>query len=48
MKRWLGIPADHQCYAAMTLGFPDVKYLRLVRRYPARVRQLVPYEGIKP
>jgi len=48
IKRWLGIPADHKCYAAMTLGFPDVKYLRLVRRYPARVRQLVPREGIKP
>ncbi len=32
IKKWLGIPAGHRCYAAMTLGFPDVKYLRLVHR----------------
>jgi nitroreductase/Pyruvate/2-oxoacid:ferredoxin oxidoreductase delta subunit len=37
IKRWLGIPADHQCYSAMTLGFPDVKYLRLVPRDPPEV-----------
>jgi len=48
IKRWLGISRDHKCYAAMTLGFPDVKYLRLVRRYPAQAGQLVPGEGIKP
>jgi hypothetical protein len=32
IKRWLGIPADQKCYSAMTVGFPDVKYLRLVHR----------------
>ena len=37
MKAWLGIPSDHQCYSAMTLGFPDVKYLRLIHRYPPKV-----------
>jgi nitroreductase len=37
IKGWLGVPADHKCYAAMTLGFPDVKYSRLVRRHPAKV-----------
>jgi nitroreductase len=41
IKRWLGIPADHKCYSAMTLGFPDVKYLRLVRRRPPRVDNIV-------
>jgi len=32
IKNWLGIPKNHRCYSAMTLGFPEVKYLRLVRR----------------
>lgn len=41
IKRWLGIPADHKCYSAMTLGFPDVKYLRLVHRYPANLDEIV-------
>ncbi len=37
IKKWLGIPAGHQCYSAMTLGLPDVKYLRMVRRSPPQV-----------
>jgi nitroreductase/NAD-dependent dihydropyrimidine dehydrogenase PreA subunit len=37
IRRKLGIPADHKCYSAMTLGFPDMKYLRLVDRCPAKV-----------
>jgi len=37
IKRWLGIPADHQCYSAATLGFPGIKYLRLVPRDPPKV-----------
>jgi len=37
IKRWLGIPADHKCYSAMTLGFPDVKYPRLVHRHSPKV-----------
>ena len=39
IKAWLGIPADHKCYSAMTLGFTDVKYLRLVHRYPPQVEK---------
>jgi nitroreductase/Pyruvate/2-oxoacid:ferredoxin oxidoreductase delta subunit len=38
IKGWLGIPVDHKCYSAMTLGFPDAKYLRLVHRHPPKVR----------
>jgi nitroreductase/Pyruvate/2-oxoacid:ferredoxin oxidoreductase delta subunit len=41
IKRWLGIPADHKCYSAMTLGFPDVKYLRLVHRHPPKMGEIV-------
>jgi ferredoxin len=37
IRRSLGMPADHKCYAAMTLGFPDVKHLRVIERQPARV-----------
>ena len=37
IKRWLGMPAGHKCYSAMTLGFSDVRYLRLVRRNPAKL-----------
>lgn len=39
MKRWLNIPKDHHCYSAMTLGFPDMKYLRLIRRHPPKVNR---------
>jgi nitroreductase len=37
IKAWLGIPADHKCYSAMTLGFPNVKYPHLVHRYSPHV-----------
>lgn len=37
IKRWLNIPKDHRCYSAMTLGFPNVKYLRLINRNPPQV-----------
>ncbi len=37
IKQWLAIPSDHQCYAAMTLGYQNVKYRRTVPRDPARV-----------
>ena len=36
IKGWLGIPADHASYAAMTLGYPDVCYQRPVHRDPAK------------
>ena len=37
IKKWLGIPGDHQCYGAMTLGYPDIRYERLAERKPANV-----------
>jgi nitroreductase len=37
IKRWLGIPRDHQCFGAMTLGYRKIKYRRLVKRDPAQV-----------
>ena len=37
IKRWLDIPPDHKCYSAMTLGYPNFKYLRLVHRDPPNV-----------
>ena len=37
IKGWLDIPADHACYAAMTLGYPDVQYERPVHRDPPKV-----------
>jgi nitroreductase/NAD-dependent dihydropyrimidine dehydrogenase PreA subunit len=36
IKAWLGIPSDHQCYSAMTLGFYEMKYLHLVHRHPPK------------
>jgi nitroreductase/Pyruvate/2-oxoacid:ferredoxin oxidoreductase delta subunit len=36
IKGWLGIPADHACYAAMTLGYPDIRYQRPVHRDPPK------------
>jgi nitroreductase/NAD-dependent dihydropyrimidine dehydrogenase PreA subunit len=38
IKRWLGIPRDHRCYAAMTLGYQKTRYQRLVERDPAQVK----------
>ncbi|MDI6762727.1 MAG: nitroreductase family protein [Thermodesulfobacteriota bacterium] len=37
IKRWLSIPADHRCYSAMALGYPNMKYERLVSRHPPKV-----------
>ena len=36
IKGWLGIPADHACYAAMTLGYPEVRYQRPAHRDPPK------------
>jgi nitroreductase/NAD-dependent dihydropyrimidine dehydrogenase PreA subunit len=38
IKKWLGIPRDHQCFGAMTLGYPAIRYRRLVLRDPAKVK----------
>ncbi len=37
IKKWLGIPKDHKCYAAMTLGHQKVHYQRLAERRPPEV-----------
>ena len=38
IKSWLGIlPADHRCYSAMGLGYPKMKYPRLVSRQHPKV-----------
>jgi hypothetical protein len=37
IKKWLDIPASHKCYSAMTLGYQNVKYQRLVHRDAAKV-----------
>jgi len=37
IKRWLNIPKDHKCYAAMTLGHQKVQYQRLAERRPPEV-----------
>jgi nitroreductase/NAD-dependent dihydropyrimidine dehydrogenase PreA subunit len=39
MKAWLGIPPDHHCYSAMTLGFPGMRYLHLVHRDPPMINK---------
>ncbi len=36
LKKFLGLPKDHRCFGAMTLGYQEVKFRRLVgRRSPA-------------
>jgi nitroreductase/NAD-dependent dihydropyrimidine dehydrogenase PreA subunit len=37
IKKWLGIPQDHRCFGAMTLGYQGVRYQRLVKRDPVTV-----------
>ena len=37
LRKWMDIPKTEKCYGAMTLGYQNVKYRRLVRRNPARV-----------
>jgi nitroreductase len=38
IKKWLELPRDHRCYGAMTLGYPDIQFQRLVEREEAKVR----------
>jgi len=40
IKKWLGIPKDHKCYGAMTLGYSDIRFERLAEREPVNVRWL--------
>jgi len=37
IRRWLGIPSDHRCFGAMTLGYQKIKYHNLVERDPVPV-----------
>jgi nitroreductase/NAD-dependent dihydropyrimidine dehydrogenase PreA subunit len=37
IKRRLGIPRNHKCYGAMTLGYEKTQFRRLVRRRPPQV-----------
>ena len=37
IRQWLGIPRDHRCFGAMTLGYQKVRYQRLVKRDSAKV-----------
>ncbi|UCD83306.1 MAG: nitroreductase family protein [Deltaproteobacteria bacterium] len=32
LKKFLGIPKDHHCFGAMTLGYQDIKFKHLVER----------------
>jgi nitroreductase len=32
LKNRLGIPKDNKCYGAMTMGYQDIKYRRLIER----------------
>ena len=36
LKKMLGIPPDHKSLIAFTIGYPDVKFLRLAARNPAK------------
>jgi len=38
LRKVLKIPGDHQVPVAFTVGYPDVKFRRLVARNPARVK----------
>ncbi|MCX5908073.1 MAG: nitroreductase family protein [Deltaproteobacteria bacterium] len=40
LKKLLQVPADHQSLVAFTVGYPDVEYLRLPARRPAKVTWL--------
>jgi len=38
LKKWFDLPFSQKCFGAMTLGYQDVKYHRLVKRNPPRIR----------
>lgn len=38
LRKWFDVPRHLKCYGAMTLGYQEVKYHRLVRRNPAQVK----------
>jgi nitroreductase/NAD-dependent dihydropyrimidine dehydrogenase PreA subunit len=40
LRKVLKIPDDHQVHVAFTIGYPDVEFLRVVARNPAKVKWL--------
>jgi len=40
IRKWFGIPRSQKCYGAMTLGYQDVQYNRLVKRKQPDVKWL--------
>lgn len=40
IKGWLDIPKDHESYGAMVVGYPDVKYRRLIERKKPGIKWL--------
>jgi len=38
LKAWLGIPREHHCYMAMTVGWPAHRYAGVCERQPAPIR----------
>jgi nitroreductase len=38
LKAWLGIPRDHRCFMAMTVGWPAHRYPGVCERQPAPIR----------
>jgi nitroreductase len=38
LREVLKIPADHRVHVAFTIGYPDVEFLRVVARNPAKVK----------
>ncbi len=38
IKKSLDIPGDHKCFGAMTMGYQDIEYKRLIERKEATVR----------
>jgi nitroreductase/NAD-dependent dihydropyrimidine dehydrogenase PreA subunit len=41
LREILEIPADHQVYVALTVGYSDTEFLRLVARNPAKINWIV-------
>jgi len=37
LRRFLKIPADHRVHVAFSVGYPEVKYVRMVARNPAKI-----------
>jgi nitroreductase/ferredoxin len=37
IKNWLGLPRNHQCHGAMTLGYPATRFSNLPERDPAKI-----------